>query len=104
MSNGDLDLLVFGITDNVKRSFTAIRNEAGLPDIRFHDLRHTAATRLVSQHIPIAEVGRVLGHTQPATTYRYVNANLETARRAALALDEFHQQSETRELMEEHIN
>jgi integrase len=81
--------LVFGIFDNVKRSFTAARNKAGLKDVRFHDLRHTAATRLVGAHIPLSEVGRVLGHTQANTTYRYVNVNVETARRAAAALDMF---------------
>ena len=40
-------------------------------------------------HIPLSEVGRVLGHTQANTTYRYVNANVETARRAAAALNVF---------------
>jgi integrase len=83
------DGLVFGIIDNVKRSFTAARNKAGLKDVRFHDLRHTAATRLVGAHIPLSEVGRVLGHSQANTTYRYVNANVETAKRAAAALDAF---------------
>jgi integrase len=81
--------LVFGILDNVKRSFTAARSKAGLNDLRFHDLRHTAATRLVGAHIPLSEVGRVLGHSQANTTYRYVNANIETAKRAAAALDAF---------------
>jgi integrase len=103
-SNGDKNTLVFGITDNVKRSFDGARKEVGLADVRFHDLRHTAATRLVSKHIPISEVGRVLGHSQPSTTYRYVNANLETVRRAASALDEFQRQSEGTKLVEEHIN
>jgi hypothetical protein len=51
--------------------------------------RHTAATRLVAAHLPLPEVGRVLGHTQANTTYRYVNANIETTRRAAAALDAF---------------
>jgi integrase len=83
------DGLVFGFTNNVKRSFTLARTAAGLPDIRFHDLRHTAATRLVAAHLPLPEVGRVLGHTQANTTYRYVNANIETTRRAAAALDAF---------------
>ena len=53
--------------------------------------RHTAATRLVAAHLPLPEVGRVLGHTQANTTYRYVNANIETTRRAAAALDAFNQ-------------
>jgi integrase len=83
------DQLVFGFTNNVKKSFTSIRVKACLPDIRFHDLRHTAATRLVAAHLPLPEVGRVLGHTQANTTYRYVNANIETTRRAAAALDAF---------------
>lgn len=83
---------VFGISDNVKRSFDAIRRASGIEDLRFHDLRHTAATRLVGAHIPLSEVGRVLGHTQANTTYRYVNANAETAKRAAAALDAFNGQ------------
>jgi integrase len=49
--------------------------KTGLADLRFHDLRHTAATRLVSCHISLPEVGRVLGHTKPQTTYRYTNLN-----------------------------
>jgi integrase len=82
--------LVFGIRDNVKHGFESVRHAAGLDDLRFHDLRHTAATRLVGAHISLSEVGRVLGHTQANTTYRYVNANVETARRASAALDAFH--------------
>src|SRR6266540_1291620 len=85
------DFLVLGFTDNVKKSFTSVRIRSGLPDIRFHDLRHTAATRLVAAHLPLPEVGRVLGHTQANTTYRYVNANIETTRRAAALLDAFNQ-------------
>ncbi len=88
-STKDPAFRVFGILDNVKRSFTGARKDAGLTDVRFHDLRHTAATRLVGAHIPLSEVGRVLGHTQANTTYRYVNANVETAKRASAALDAF---------------
>jgi integrase len=88
-STKEADALVFGITNNVKKAFNSARKIAGLPDVRFHDLRHTHATRLVAAHIPLSEVGRVLGHTQANTTYRYVNANVETARRAAAVLDKF---------------
>jgi integrase len=87
------DLLVFGIKDNDRKAFNSVRKIAGLPDVRFHDLRHTHATRLVTSHIPLSEVGRVLGHTQANTTYRYVNANVETARRAAAVLDEFNKEA-----------
>ena len=99
-SNG----LVFGIVDNVKRSFGAARRDAELQDVRFHDLRHTAATRLVGAHIPLPEVGRVLGHTQVNTTYRYVNANVETAKRAAAALNMFNSEATTEPESAEMVN
>lgn len=83
---------LFGITTDFKKAFHAARAAAGLADVRFHDLRHTHATRLVGAHMPLSEVGRVLGHTQANTTFRYVNANVETARRAAALIDEFNSQ------------
>lgn len=85
-ATGDTEDLVFGISSNVTRSFRTVCRETKLDDLRFHDLRHTAATRLVAAGIDLPTVGRVLGHTQPATTYRYVNLTLESARRAAGAL------------------
>ncbi len=88
-SNKSSDELIFNIATSIKTAFTKIKQIAGVPDLRFHDLRHTHATRLVAAHISLSEVGRALGHTQANTTYRYVNANVETARRAAAALDEF---------------
>jgi len=90
--------LVFGVKNNVKRAFEGARKDAGLPDLRFHDLRHSAATRLVQAHIPLSEVGRVLGHSVANTTYRYVNADLETAQRAATALDNFHAETTAEEI------
>jgi integrase len=83
------DALVFCRKDNVKRSFTAVRSAAGLRDVRFHDLRHTAATRLVQGGLALPEVGRILGHTQPQTTYRYINIDAHTQERAANILDAF---------------
>jgi integrase len=78
---------VFGIADNVKRSFKSVCRIADVDGIRFHDLRHTFASRLVRAGVPIAEVARALGHTTLTTTYRYVNADRETAERTARALD-----------------
>ncbi len=98
------DDLDFGISDNVKRSLDTARRAVGLEDVRFHDLRHTAATRLVGANIPLSEVGRVLGHTQANTTYRYVNANLETAKRAAAALDAFNAEPEAAQVATESVS
>lgn len=80
---------VFGITTTVKRSFDAARKEAALADFRFHDLRHTAATRLTQGHLPLAEVGRILGHADPKTTFRYVNADSSTITRGRDILEKF---------------
>lgn len=87
-STKEPESLVFGISNSIKTAFNTARDLAGLSDVRMHDLRHTAASRLVQGHIPLSEVGRVLGHTQANTTYRYVNSNIETARRAAAVLYE----------------
>lgn len=81
------DVVVFGIRSNVKRSFTSACRRAGLSGLRFHDLRHTAGTRLVQGGLELAEVGRLLGHTQFQTTYRYVNRDNTTLSRAVSILE-----------------
>jgi integrase len=98
-SNIKPDELVFGITTSVKTAFNKVKRIAGIPDLRFHDLRHTHATRLVSKHLPLSEVGRALGHTQANTTYRYVNPNVETARRVASILDDFNSAEDTQRII-----
>lgn len=84
-----VDFPLFGVVSDFRKSFNSACKLAGFSDVRFHDLRHTHATRLVAAHLPLSEVGRALGHTQANTTFRYVNANIETARRVALLLDGF---------------
>lgn len=72
-SNLDADERVFGIVSNVKKSFTAACRRAKIEGLRFHDLRHTAATRWIQAGMPITTVSRLLGHADIKTTYRYVN-------------------------------
>ena len=57
--------------------------------ITLHSLRHTAATRLVRGQMPIQMVGRILGHSQPSTTYRYLSADAEITAQAASILEAF---------------
>lgn len=59
--------------DSLKRCFEGACRRAGIKGLRFHDLRHTAATRMVEKGANIAAVRRVLGHADINTTMRYVH-------------------------------
>lgn len=76
---------VFGVGD-IKRAFTAARVAAKISGLRFHDLRHTFATRLIEGDVPIATVARLLGHSDVKMSYRYVNLTEDSVERAVTAL------------------
>lgn len=60
-----------------------------MPDIRFHDLRHTAASLLVRRGVPIKVVAERLGHADASMTLRvYTHVYEEQRREAALSLEE----------------
>ena len=51
-----------------------VRNRIpGFEDVRLHDLRHSAASDALMAGVPLAVVGRILGHKQPTTTARYAH-------------------------------
>lgn len=52
----------------VTRKFQDTLYRAGLPKIRFHDLRHTAATLLIEQGVTLKAVQATMGHSTIATT------------------------------------
>lgn len=54
--------------NHVVTELKKVLKEAGLPDIRFHDLRHSAATLLLSLDVHPKVVQEMLGHTQISTT------------------------------------
>lgn len=97
VSDKNPDTLVFGIVNNVKNGWATVCKNAGIEDLRFHDLRHTATTNMVRAGVSMtamgkmgispSEVMKLTGHTQPVTFARYVNTNEETASRLAEALD-----------------
>jgi len=72
----------------VNRHFLPALRRADLPRIRFHDLRHTAATLLLSEGIHPKIVSEMLGHSQIAVTldlYSHVTPTMQQA--AAEAMD-----------------
>ena len=51
----------------------AARRRAALPDVRLHDLRHSFASTAIMHGIPLATIGKLLGHALPETTARYAH-------------------------------
>ena len=45
------------------RQFSRLLEEMRLPHMRFHDLRHSAATLLLSMGVPMKVVQEILGHS-----------------------------------------
>ena len=57
----------------MRRPWQRVCEAAGLEGVRFHDLRHSYASLLVSSGLSLPVIGRLLGHTQPSTTARYAH-------------------------------
>lgn len=73
----------------VSRYFKPILERAGLPDIRFHDLRHTCATLLLGQGVHPKYVQALLGHATIAMTLDlYSHWMPSMGRQAASAMDD----------------
>ncbi len=59
---------------NIMKSFKKALRAANIENFRFHDLRHTVATRLVEKGIDLVVVKEILGHSKIDTTLRYAHA------------------------------
>jgi len=68
---------------SIFNSWNSARIEAGLADVRMHDLRHSFASFLVNHGRSLYEVQRLLGHTQIKTTQRYAHLSQDTLMEAA---------------------
>lgn len=72
----------------VLRWFAALLKRADLRHTRFHDLRHSAATFLLVQGVPMRVVMEILGHSQMSTTSdRYSHVVPELQRAAVARMD-----------------
>jgi integrase len=74
--------------NRVSAQFQRDRESAGVPRIRFHDLRHSAATLLLAQGVPLAVISDWLGHAGIAITMQHYAAIVPQLRHeAAAAMD-----------------
>ena len=53
---------------NIRRHFLLRLEKAGLPPVRVHDMRHTAASLMYAQGIPLEVISEILGHADKRTT------------------------------------
>lgn len=63
---------------SIYNSWDHARRRAGLPDVRMHDLRHSAASNLVNAGQSLYVVAKVLGHAQVKTSERYAHLSADT--------------------------
>jgi integrase len=68
---------------DLKRPWDAVTSRAGLIGVRLHDLRHTYASFGAGGGLGLPIIGRLLGHTQTATTARYAHLDNDPLRRAS---------------------
>lgn len=67
---------VFNTTEReLRKNWEAARSAAGIPDIRFHDLRHEAASRLFEKGLNVMEAASVTGHKTLSMLKRYTHLN-----------------------------
>lgn len=85
--------LVFGspwtgkLLNGIRKAFVRACKQAGISGLRFHDLRHTFASRLIEKGVDIVTVKELLGHSTVILTQRYTHSRNEQRRRAVELLD-----------------
>ena len=67
---------------NISKPWRAIRANAGLETLRIHDLRHAFASVGASMGMSLPVIGKLLGHTQAATTARYAHLSDDPLQKA----------------------
>ena len=79
--------LVAGPIVNLQKPWRTLRALAGLENVRLHDLRHTYASVGAGLGLSLPVIGKLLGHTQPATTARYAHLANDPVKAAASLID-----------------
>jgi len=80
---------------NLHRAFCDAKKRAEIEDFRFHDLRHTFATRLAQAGIDLYKIAKLLGHKDIKMTQRYSHHYHESLRDGVEVLDGLVQEEST---------
>jgi len=73
--------------EDIKKRFNTAVKRAGIKDFRFHDLRHTFASRLVMANVPLQVVQKLLGHSRIDMTLRYAHLSDDSMTNAVKMLE-----------------
>jgi integrase len=68
---------------DLKKPWAGVTKASGLDGLRIHDLRHSFASIGAGASLGLPIIGKLLGHTQAATTHRYAHLDSDPMRRAA---------------------
>lgn len=71
---------------NIEKTWRRVRHEAGLDDVRIHDLRHSFAAIGAGAGLGLPVIGALLGHAEAATTARYAHLAADPVRAANEAI------------------
>jgi integrase len=67
---------------DLNKPWRAVRKAANLDGVRLHDLRHSFASFGAGASLGLPIIGKLLGHSQAATTHRYAHLDADPLRRA----------------------
>lgn len=74
--------------ENWSSAWESLKKEAGLPNLRFHDLRHTYITHAREEGVDLELVMTMVGHVSPRMTRHYSHIGTDVKRNAALKVQQ----------------
>ena len=72
-----------GRLSHLSKAWYRVRERAGVDDVRIHDLRHSFASRALALGESLTMIGRLLGHTDAASTERYAHLGRDAEKSSA---------------------
>jgi integrase len=97
--NGAFDYVFFNkqtesFLKDPKRAFKTACKKSGVVNLRFHDLRHNAATFMIQDGADIHTVSKILGHSDIRVTMKYSHPDFDGRKKAAKSLENMFSLSE----------